>query len=126
MRLDTNTALKAGLIGAGAGLVFGIIVGIVPFLACLLWWIGPIIGLATGAVYVHLTVIKESALEGAVGGALTGAIASGISGLASNLFSVILEGASIGSLFAGVLVAILGGAILGAIGGLIYAAIKKK
>jgi hypothetical protein len=125
VRLDTDTALKAGLIGAAAGLVFGILVGVVPFLFCLFGWIGPLIGLATGALYVHLTVIKESVTEGAVGGAVTGAIASAVSNLASNLLKVILGNGSVSGLIVGVLLGALGGAILGGLGGLIYAAIKK-
>jgi len=126
VRLDTDTAIKAGLIGAAAGLVFGILVSVVPFLVCLFGWIGPLIGLATGALYVHLTVIKESVTEGAVGGAVTGAIASAVSGLVTNLFSVILRDGTVGTLVVGVLLGALGGAILGGLGGLIYAAIKKE
>ena len=112
MKLDTDTAIKAGLIGAAAGLVFGILVGVVPFLVCIFGWIGPLIGLATGALYVHLTVIKESGAEGAVGGAVTGAIASAVSGLVSNLLGVILGNATVGGLVVGVLLAALGGAVL--------------
>jgi hypothetical protein len=138
MKIDTSVALKAGLIGAGIGLVISILVNIIPFLACVICWIGPVIGLATGALYVHFRGGAEIG-EGALGGALSGAIGGLGSGIVNAIWSLIggaagavssdvpgLAVASGAGGFVGALVsAIVGGAILGAIGGLIYAAVKK-
>lgn len=125
MKINTSVALKAGLIGAAAAIVFGILISIIPFLACLTFWMGPLIALATGALYVYLTPKKEGAAEGAVGGAITGAVAGVINALVVNLFNIIVHSAAFGSLLSGILIGAVVSAVLGAIGGLIYAAIKK-
>jgi hypothetical protein len=125
MKIDTSVALKAGLIGAGAGVVAGLAVGAIPFLFCLAWWIPLLIGLLTGALYVYLTPGKEDIAGGAIGGAVTGAIAGLASALATNLLTLLLHDGTIFGLFLGLGGGIVTGAVLGAIGGAIYAAIKK-
>lgn len=127
MKVNTSVALKAGLIGAVAGIVLGAIFGLIPlFGGCLSQWGGAIVGLATGALYVYLTPTKEDLVGGAVGGAITGAIAGLASAFASNLLELLLRQGSVLSLFTGLIYGAIGGAVLGAIGGLIYAAIKKR
>jgi hypothetical protein len=126
MKINTSVALKAGLIGAAAGLVLGIAFGLIPFLGgCLVQWGGSIIGLVTGALYVYLTPTKENVLEGALGGAVTGVVAGAVNALASNVLAFILQNGTILGLFLGVVSGAISGAVLGAIGGLVYSAIKK-
>jgi hypothetical protein len=139
MKINSSVALKAGLIGAAVGLVLAILTNLIPFLACVVCWVGPIVGLATGALYVYFLGGAEIG-EGALGGALAGAI-GGLGGGVVNAIWSLIGGAAgaVGSDAAGIAVAggvggfvtalfgaIVGGAVLGAIGGLIYAAIKKK
>jgi hypothetical protein len=144
MKINTSVALKAGLIGAVAGVVFALLTNLIPFLACVACWVGPVIGLATGALYVHFLGGAEIG-EGAVGGALSGAIGGAGSGLTSGILSLLgvaasaatsllggeagaaagTTGGGIAGFFIGLLSGIVGGAVLGAIGGLAYAAIKK-
>jgi hypothetical protein len=140
MKINTSVAVKAGVIGAVAGLVFAILLNVIPFLACLVCWAGPIIGLVTGALYVYFLGGAEIA-EGAVGGAASGAIGGLGSGLVNGIWSLIGgaagavgggEGAGIAAaggvvgFFTALIGGIVGGAILGAIGGLLYSLIKKK
>jgi hypothetical protein len=140
MKINTSVALKAGLIGAAAGLVFAVLTNIIPFLACVICWVGPIVGLATGALYVHFLGGAEIG-EGALGGALSGAI-GGLGGGVVNAIWSLLGGASsaigggegsgiaaaagVGGFFGALVGGIIGGAVLGAIGGVIYSLIKKQ
>jgi len=116
MKINTSEALKAGLIGAVAGLVAAFITSI-PVLGCLVTWLGPAVGLATGALYVHLAG-RASVAEGAAGGAVTGAVA----GIAYAILSGILSEFHVSNVVFGTISA----AVLGAIGGLIYALIKNR
>jgi hypothetical protein len=126
MKINTSVALKAGLIGAAAGVVFGIIAAIVPGVDCLLgWWVPAAIGLVTGGLYVYLTPGKEDIAGGAVGGAVTGAVAGLAKEFASNLLDLLLGDGTILGLLGGIVLGAIVGAILGAIGGAVYAAIKK-
>lgn len=144
MKINTSVALKAGVIGAVAGLVFAVLVNVIPFLACVACWVGPIIGLVTGALYVHF-VGKVELAEGAIGGALSGAIGGAGSGIVSGIFSLLGTGAAAASSLLGgeggaaaatagggvigfltaLVSGIVGGAVLGAIGGAVYSLIKK-
>jgi hypothetical protein len=125
MKVNMAVVKRAGLIGGAAGLVFGILVGLIPALKCIIWWIGPLIALVTGALYVHFSAGKVELAEGALGGALVGAIPSGISGFVSNLLLAIFYDGSFVSVITGLIGGIIGGAIAGAIGGLVYSLIKK-
>jgi hypothetical protein len=140
MKIDTSVALKAGLIGAGVGLVLALLVNVIPFLACVVCWVGPVVGLGTGALYVYFLGGAEIG-EGALGGALSGAIGGLGGGVVNAIWSLIGgaagavgggEGAGIAAVagaggFVGALVGgIIGGAVLGAIGGLVYSLIKKQ
>jgi hypothetical protein len=120
-----------------------------PFLNCLICWLGPILALATGALYVHFAASEGAQIdvgEGALGGALTGAIANAANSLVSGILNVIFgtvqtasgllggeggsavlaAGATAGGVLVGIIMAAVIGAITGAIGGVIYAAIKSK
>lgn len=125
MKLNTSIAVKAGLIGAVVAAIFGILVSIIPFLGCLFGWVGPLIAVVAGALYVHFSAGKVEIAEGALGGALAGAIAGVAGALVSNLIAVIFKDAGIATLFIGLIGGIVGGAIGGAIGGLVYSLIKK-
>jgi hypothetical protein len=145
MKINTSVALKAGLIGAAAGVVFALLTNLIPFLACVACWVGPAIGLVTGALYVYFLGGAEIG-EGAVGGALAGAISGGASGLVSGILSLLgvaasaatsliggetgtaagAAGGGIAGFFIALVSGIVSGAVLGAIGGLIYSFIKKK
>lgn len=139
MKINTSVALRAGLIGAAAGVVFALLTNIIPFLVCVACWVGPIIGLATGALYVHFLGGAEVA-DGAVGGALAGAIGGLGGGVVNAIWSLIggaataVSGAEdlgitaavgVGGFFGALIGGIVGGAVLGAIGGLVYSLIKK-
>jgi len=144
MKINTSVALKAGLIGAVAGLVFAFLTNIIPFLVCAACWVGPVIGLVTGALYVHFAGKVELG-EGAIGGALSGAIGGAGSGIVSGIFSLLGTGAAAASSLLGgeggaaaatagggvvgfltaLVGGIIGGAVLGAIGGAVYSLIKK-
>jgi hypothetical protein len=125
MKVNMSVIQRAGLIGGVAGLVFGILVGLIPALQCIIWWIGPLIALITGALYVYFSAGKVELAEGAVGGAIVGAIPSGISGFVSNLLLLVFHHGSFISVITGLIGGIIGGAIAGAIGGLVYSLIKK-
>ena len=145
MKVNTSVALKAGVIGAVAGLVFALLTNVIPFLGCIACWVGPAIGLVTGALYVHLAGKVELG-EGAIGGALSGAIGGAGSGIVSGVFSLLGTGAAAATSLLGgeggaaaatagggiigfltaLVGAIVGGAVLGAIGGLVYALIKGR
>lgn len=125
MKINTSIASKAGLIGAVAGAVFGILVSLIPFLGCLFSWVGPLIAVVAGALYVHFSAGKVEIAEGALGGALAGAIAGAVGALVSNLIAVIFQDAAFISLILGLIGGIVGGAIGGAIGGAVYSLIKK-
>jgi len=144
-RINTSIALKAGVIGTVAGIVFAVLTNVIPFLICVACWVGPVIGLVTGALYVHFSGKVEFG-EGAVGGALSGAIGGAGSGLVNSIFSLLGAGAGAASSLLGgeggaaaaaagggvvgfltaLVGGIVGGAVLGAVGGLVYAAIKSK
>lgn len=96
MKVDTSIALKAGVIGAVAGIVFAVLTNVTPFLACVVCWVGPVIGLVTGALYVHFAGKVEPG-EGALGGALSGGIGGAGSGIVSGIFSLLGAGAGAAS-----------------------------
>jgi hypothetical protein len=125
MKINSDVALRAGLIGAAAAIVFSILIQVIPFLVCFAFWMGPLISLATGALYVYLTPGKEDIAGGATGGAVTGAVAGGVAALASGLYNMLVNSAGAGGLVTSILIGAVVGAVLGAIGGAIYAAIKK-
>lgn len=145
MKIDTQVALKAGVIGAVAGIVFAVLANAIPFLICIVCWVGPVIGLVTGALYVHFTNRTDLG-EGAAGGALSGAIGGAGSGIVNAIFSLIggasgagfsllggegeaaaaAAGGGIVGAISAIFGGIVGGAVLGAIGGLVYAAIKGR
>jgi hypothetical protein len=122
MKINTPVMLRAGLIGAAVAIVFGILVSVIPTLVYLTFWMGAVINLATGALYVHLTPRKGGLAEGAVGGAIAGVVAGVIYAPVVNLFNIIVYSAAFGSLISGVLREVVAGAVLGAVGGLVYAA----
>ena len=124
MKVDTSVALKAGVIGAVAGLVAALIVRI-PVLGCLVSWLGFIVALATGALYVYFASGKVEIAEGAAGGALAGAIAGAVNSLISGILGLIFDEQGFFSLIISIVIGAVGGAVLGAVGGLVYAAIKK-
>jgi hypothetical protein len=143
MKFDTNTAIKAGLIGAAAAFIAALITRI-PFVACLAWWLPALIALVTGALYVHFAgpagvEIGEGAVGGAIAGAIAGLINAVISGLLNLIFGAVRAGArlmsgqegalaagaiGIGGVILGIIVGTIVGAVLGALGGLLWAAIK--
>jgi hypothetical protein len=140
MKINTSVALKAGLIGAAVGLVLAILTNLIPFLACVVCWVGPIVGLGTGALYVYFLGGAEIG-EGALGGALAGAIGGLGGGVVNAIWSLIggaagaagggegagiVAAAGVGGFFTSLIGGIVGGAVLGAIGGLLYSLIKKK
>jgi len=149
MKVNRDVVIRAGLIGAAAAFVLALLMRI-PFLNCLVCWIGPVLSLAIGALYVHLASQEGAVVEigeGAVGGALTGAIASGVNALIAGIMNLIFgtvgaateflgegealpalttAGATIGGVLIGIITSVIAGAILGALGGVIYAAIKKQ
>jgi hypothetical protein len=148
MKIDTSVATRAGLIGAVAGLVVGLLSRI-PFLGCLIAPLGWIVALGTGALYVHFRTEGGGSVElpeGALGGGVAGAVAGGVQALVAGLLTLIFGavetasglfgGGSLGgtalsagftvvSVIAGVVGGVIVGAILGAVGGAVYAAIKK-
>jgi hypothetical protein len=144
MKLDTSVALKAGLIGAGLGLVVAVL-GRIPFLGCISCFLGPLAALVTGALYVQFATGKVELADGALGGAVAGAISGAVNSLFSGLMNLIFgtaqaasdllggefgaaaltAGASVGSVLVGIVVGAIVGAVLGLVGGIIYAAIKK-
>jgi hypothetical protein len=148
MKVNRSLAFRAGLIGAAAGLVLAVLTRI-PFLACLFCWIGPVLSLAIGALYVHLAIGEGAAVdiaEGALGGTIAGAIASAVNSLVSGVLTLVFgtvgsvsnllggEGESaitgivgtIGGAIVSTIVGIIVGTAAGAVGGAVYAAIKGR
>ena len=145
MKFNQPIAIKAGLIGAAAGLVVALL-GRIPFIGCIIAPLGWVVAVATGVLYVYLAgkvVISEGAVGGAVAGGIAGLVNAFISGVLSLLFgaaqatSSLLGGGEVGeaALGAGVsfiavimaiIVGAIAGAVLGAIGGGVYAAIKGQ
>jgi hypothetical protein len=125
MKINTSVALKAGLIGAVAGLVFALLIQFVPFFVCIGWWIGPLLALVAGVLYVYLSSGKVDIGEGAIGGAIAGAITGAAQALISALLAMLFSDAGFGGLVLGLLTGAFGGAVGGAIGGAVYSLIKK-
>ena len=148
MKVNTSLALRAGLIGAAAGLVLAVLTRI-PFLGCLFCWIGPVLSLAIGALYVHFAIGEGATVdiaEGALGGTIAGAIAGGVNSLVSGVLTLVFgtvgtvsnllggEGESaiagivgtVGGAIMGMIVGIIVGIAAGAVGGAVYAAIKRR
>ncbi len=126
MKINMPVALKAGLIGAAAGLVAAFITRI-PFLGCLVSWLGTVVALAVGALYVHLCATKVELAEGAVGGAVAGAIAGAVNALVRGILDIIFTSVGFfGGLVLPLILGIIFGAIAGAIGGLIWALVKGR
>jgi hypothetical protein len=145
MKVNTSVALRAGVIGAVAGLAVAILSRI-SFLGCIIGPLGWIVAVATGALYVHLASRKVDLAEGAVGGGIAGAIAGAANSLVSGVLTLIFggvgaastllegelgaaalqAGASVFGVITGIVVGIVVGAVLGAIGGPVYALIKNR
>ena len=147
MKLDMSATVKAGLIGAAAGVILALL-GRIPLLGCLTCWAGPVLGLVVGVLYVVFSAGSDDVLEGAVGGAISGGISGGVNSLVSGILSLIWGTVSAGSsliggegdvggaalaaggtlvgVLVGIIVGLVGGAILGAIGGAVYALIKGQ
>ena len=66
MKLNTSVAMRAGLIGAVAGLVVGVL-GRIPFLGCLIAPLGWVVAVATGALYVHFRAESGGSVDLAEG-----------------------------------------------------------
>jgi hypothetical protein len=147
MKINTSVALKAGLIGAAAGLLAALI-GRIPCWGGIGRILGFVVALGTGALYVYMTPTKEDLVGGALGGGVAGAIAGFTNGLIAGVLDLIFgtvgaastllggqegagvaaavqAGATVGNVLLGIIGGVIGGAVLGAIGGLIYSAIKK-
>ncbi|HHS97250.1 MAG TPA: hypothetical protein ENK08_05040 [Chloroflexi bacterium] len=149
MKVNTSMALKAGLIGAAAGLVVALL-GRIPFIGCIIGPLGWAVAVAAGTLYVHYAAeggrkveIGEGALGGALAGGIAGLAQSLVSGILILLFGPVRAAASLlgrgqvgaAAISAGVtLVSVIGGivggtiigAALGALGGVIYTAVNKK
>jgi hypothetical protein len=123
MKINMPIAVRAGLIGAAASVVAALLTRI-PFLGCLLGWLGTVVALAIGALYVYLRREKVDLVEGAAGGAVAGAIAGAVYAFLRGLLDMIFShGGFFGALLLPLILGIIFGAIAGAIGGLIWAAI---
>ncbi len=149
MNLNTNEAIKAGLLGAIAGFVIGVLSRI-PFLGCLIAPLGGLAALIAGALYVYFASsggaavpIVEGGVGGAVAGGITGLVRALVSGVLQVLFgaargvgfalsrgrlggAALEAGAGVFAVVVSVIGGLIAGAILGAIGGLIFAAIKRQ
>lgn len=137
--IDMQSVLKAGGIGAGIAILFGVL-ALIPF-------IGPIIGIlflcggflipiAAGTLYGYFAPGEEDTSTAAIGGALAG----GASGILLSIFSALTSAVSAGvsdgvgaGLAGGVISGTVGaicfgllGFILGAVGGLIWPFIQKQ
>jgi len=147
MKFDSSVAIKAGLIGAAAGLLVALI-GRIPFIGCIVAPLAWLVAVASGVLYVYFAIsggAKVELVEGALGGGIAGGIAGLVNGLVSGVLTLafgavgtaasLIGGGELGSAalstganVAGVIVSMVGGAVagvvLGAIGGLVFALIK--
>ena len=67
MNFNQSVAIKAGLIGAAAGLVVALL-GRIPFIGCIIAPLGWLVAVATGALYVYFAG-RVPVAEGAGSGA---------------------------------------------------------
>jgi len=148
VNIRSSEAIRAGLIGAAAGFVIGVLSRI-PFLGCIIAPLSWVAAVGAGVLYVYYVTgagAQMEIVEGAVGGGLAGAIAGVARPLVQGVLNLIFGtvsaagsflggeggsglvtvGASVGSLILGVVAGAVSGAILGAVGGLLYALIKKQ
>jgi hypothetical protein len=128
MKINWSIALKAGLIGAAAGLVIGLLSRI-PFLGCLIAPLGWVASTGAGVLYAYFSMQGGAKLEitdGAIGGAASGAIAGIVAPLVSGLLDLIFSHGSFFSMLGSAVVGIIVGAVLGAVGGLVFVLIKGK
>ena len=91
MNVNSSVALKAGLIGAAAGLVVAIL-GRVPVLGCIIGPLGWLVAVATGVLYVYLAAglgERVTVSDGALGGGLSGAIAGAAQALVSGVLTLL-------------------------------------
>lgn len=126
MKLNSSAVLKAGLIGAVIGFVAALIVQL-PVLGCLMGWLGPIVALAVGALYVHFCGTRVEVAEGAAGGAVAGVIAAAVNAFVRGILDLIFRSASFfGGLVLPLILGAIFGAVAGALGGLIWALVAGR
>lgn len=148
MKIDSSTALKAGLIGAAVGFIIALL-GRISFLGCIVGPLGWAVAVGTGVLYVHYAAaggrkveVGEGALGGALAGGIAGVVQSFVSGVLTLIFgpvraaihflgrgepgaAVLSAGVTFIGVIGGIVLGAIVGAALGALGGVIYAAIKK-
>jgi len=76
MKIDSSTALKAGLIGAAVGFIIALL-GRISILGCIVGPLGWAVAVGTGVLYVHYAAAggrKVEVGEGALGGVIYAAI----------------------------------------------------
>lgn len=126
-QIDTQAALKAGVIMAVVNLVIGVAIALIPPLACLVCWFAPFMGLLTGVLYDIFAKQNGRVLD-LQGGAIGGAVAGLVVGVAS-VIATIIQGAIWGDMsgvMTGFVSGLLGAALMGAIGGAVYVAITNR
>jgi hypothetical protein len=144
--MSSSAVLKAGAIGAAAGLAFAI-VGRISFVACIVGPLGWIIAVGTGVLYVYFAARDGEPVglaEGALGGGIAGAVSGGAQALltgaltlafgavqaASDILGGEIGSAAIraGGTAVGLILAVLLGTIvagaLGAVGGAVFALLR--
>jgi hypothetical protein len=133
--LDQPSLTRTAVIGGIASFVLNLIFALIPFVACCLGFISPLLGLAVGAGYTYFTEGKGRKVtpqSGAIGGGIVGAVvgvAGAIgAGIGSAMWSMFLASdvgsaaaGSAVSLVFGIFAGIVFGAILGVVGGAGYA-----
>jgi hypothetical protein len=85
-----SSGLKAGLIGAGVGLVLSLI-GLIPFVGCCTGIIGLLVYAGVGVLAAYWLTPPRSAGAGAGAGAIAGLI-SGVGGSVVTTISAIVQG----------------------------------
>jgi|GEM_PF-2239575 len=133
--LDQPSLTRTAVIGGIASFVLNLIFALIPFVACCLGFISPLLGLAVGAGYTYFSEGKgrkvtpqSGAIGGGIAGAvvgIAGAIGAGIGSAMWNLFLASDTGSAMASSMVGLVFQIFAGvvfgAILGVVGGAGYA-----
>jgi len=148
VKFNSSVALRAGLIGAAAGLVVALL-GRIPFVACIVGPLGWLVAVGTGVLYVYFIINQGGSVDvagGAVGGAVSGAIAGAAQSLVSGILTLVFgtvraastflqgepgagalaAGATVIGVIAGIVLGTIISAALGALGGVVFAAIQGQ
>lgn len=138
MKINTESAIKAGGIGAAIAAVIGLLSGVVGYFISGNFSVGAtfccggvIIPLLSGVLYGYLTPGKETLGQGALGGALSGFAAGIMYGIFQGISTAVVflvQGSEFSTAIRGSIDTIVGyccaaifvGSVMGAIGGAVW------